>query len=345
MTEKLVTPCPAPKRGLPWELKYDYAIGGWADSTHRGNLSIIRQKYGAAAAVDSFTRVCKEDDRVKNLTNTILTTFFLKGNDVETIGEVIDIWDELTGIESTILERSKFINKRKVVKCPWKTQNKDISDWNIPFMDIVTKTINPKVTFGRPKAMCAGDLHCEYVWKLEENGQSKGEELPIFNKLDTPCASPKRGISWELKYNFAMRNFTDFAKGYVHANRDKYGPSAALEIFDLNCKEGDRVKNLSKLIQQIFNLDGIDAVTIGEVIDVWDEICGYENIIIERSESVNRRKVTKCPWTVKYKDVGNYAWYFKDQMGKGVNPKATLEMPKKMCAGDPYCDYIWRIEE
>jgi len=334
----------AKKMPIPMELKYSFAIGVWT-SEYKGFLYALREKYGAAAALEILGRVYEMGDRVKNLTNTLLTIFNLQDNDAETIGEVLDIWDEFTGIDSTILERSKILNRRKVVKCPFNTEPTDLSDWNLPFMNILTKTINPKVTFERPKAMCAGDLHCEYVWKLEENGQSKGEELPIFRKLETPCAAPRRGIPWELKYNFAMRNFTDFAKGYVHANRDKYGPTAALEIFDMHCKEGDRVKNLSKLIQKIFNLNGNDAVTIGEVIDVWDEICGYENIIIERSETINRRKVTKCPWTVKYKDVGNYAWYFKDQMGKGVNPKATLEMPKKMCAGDPYCDYIWRIEE
>jgi hypothetical protein len=110
-------------------------------------------------------------------------------------------------------------------------------------------------------------------------------------------------------------------------------------------KSGDRVKNVAKLIQKIFNLNGNDCETIGEVLDVWDELCGYESAILERSPTINRRKVTKCPWKVKYKDIGNYAWYFKDQMGKGVNPKATLELQKKMCAGDSYCDYIWRIEE
>ena len=164
-------------------------------------------------------------------------------------------------------------------------------------------------------------------------------------KLETPCAAPKRGIPWDLKYNFAMKGFEDFFRGLMYAIREKYGAAVTLEIFDRWVNDGDRVKDLTNNLRTIFDLKGNDCVTIGEVLDVWDEVCGYESFVIERSPTIYRRKVTKCPWTVKYKDVGNYAWYFKDQMGKGVNPKATLEMPKKMCAGDSYCDYIWRIEE
>ncbi len=70
--------------------------------------------------------------------------------------------------EYTILERSKTINRIKVTKCPWKTEPKDISDWVLIFNNIVNKTINPKATLERPKAMCAGDSYCEYVWKIEE---------------------------------------------------------------------------------------------------------------------------------------------------------------------------------
>ena len=345
MVSKLETPCAAPKRGLPWELKYNFAIGGWTDSAHRGNLYAIREKYGAAAALEIYERACKEDDRVKNLTNTILTIFNIKENDAETIGQWWDIWDEFTGIESTILERSKTINRRKVIKCPFKTGYKDISNWNLTFVNIVTEIINSEAIFDRPKAMCAGDSYCEYIWKLEESTSLKGDVEPLAKKLETPCAAPKRGLSAELKYNFAMKCFTDFSKGRLYAFREKYGAAATLEIFDMLMRKGDRAQNLTNTIRTIFKLEVNDAETIGEVLDIWDEICGYESFILERSKVINRRKVIRCPFKVKYHDIGNYAWPMKDIMGKTVNPNSNLEMRKKMCAGDPYCDYIWRIEE
>ena len=344
MTKKLETPCAAPKRGLPAELKYDYMRGGWTTGA-RAFLYALRKKYGAAAAVNFFERVYTMDDRVKILANTIRTNFNLEDNDAVTIGEVFDIWDELIGIESTILERSKTINRRKVTKCPFKTEPKDVSDWNLPFVNMITMTINPKATLERPKAMCAGDPYCEYVWKVEESTPIKGEVKTGARKLETPCTAPKRGIPWGLKYDFIRSANMDFFKRRLYAVREKYGAAAALEMFERYCNMGDRIKNMTNAIRQIFKLEETDAVTIGEVLDIWDEICGYESFILERSKNINRRKVTGCPWKVAYKDIGDYARPMKDIMGKTVNPKATLEIRKQMCSGDPYCDYIWKIEE
>ena len=107
-------------------------------------------------------------DRIKNLTNFFLTTFKLEGNDCETIGKWWDIWNELMGQETIILERSKTINRARITKCPVKTEYKDINEWDLIFNNIVAKTINPKITVERPKGMCAGDPYCEFIYKIEE---------------------------------------------------------------------------------------------------------------------------------------------------------------------------------
>jgi hypothetical protein len=335
----------AEKMPIPMEAKYQFSIGGWADTAHRGPLYALREKYGAAAALEIFERVCNEGDRVKMLTNTILTIFNPKGNDAETIGEVLDIWDELTGYESIILERSPTINRRKVIKCPFKTGYKDISEWNLPFINILTKTINPKATVERPKAMCAGDSSCEYVWKLEESTLLEGAVEPTAKKLDTPCAAPKRGLPWELKYNFAMRSFEAFFKGMLYAIREKYGATATLELVERVCVEGDRAKNNANLILEVFKIDGNDCETIDKWWDIWGEIFGYEGTTPELSKTLLRYNTTKCPWKTVYKDISDWSLIWTNFIIKTINPKATVERPKAMCAGDPYCDYIYRVEE
>ena len=166
MTKKLETPCAAPKRGLPCEFKYDFAMSGYA-FTMKAWLHVVREEYGAAAALKLYEKISKKGDRIKKLTNTLLTIFNLEGNDAATIGEWFDIFCECAGIDATILERSQTINRVKVTKCPWKTELKDVP-FGVIFMDIGAKTINPKLTVERPKAMCEGDPYCEYVWKLEE---------------------------------------------------------------------------------------------------------------------------------------------------------------------------------
>ena len=343
MTEKMEPPYPARKRGIPLELRYEYAKNAWADAIKALTYE-VREKYGAAAALEIFDMVCNEDDRVKKLTNAIRTLFNLEENDAETLGEVIDIWDEFTGIDSTILERSNTINRRKVTKCPWVTEPRDLSEWFLPFIRIVTKTINPKATLERPKSMCAGDSYCEYVWKLEESTQFKGEEKPMAEKLETPCATPKRGLSWRLKSDFAWRNFTDFThRGFLYAIREKYGAAATLEIWEKYLKMA--VKNLTNLILKVFKIEGNDMEAITKWYDIWGELCGNEYTWLERSKTIARQKFTKCPWKTEHKDISDWGVPFINIVNKTINPKATFQRPKAMCAGDPYCEYVYKIEE
>ena len=109
----------------------------------------------------------KMDDRIKSLTNSLLKIFKIEGNDCETIGEWFDIYFELCGMEGTVLERTKSINRIRITRCPWKTEPKDISDWDT-MPNIVAKTINPKATVEQSSNMCAGNPHCDFVFKIEE---------------------------------------------------------------------------------------------------------------------------------------------------------------------------------
>ena len=118
----------ATKRMIPWELKYDFAIRGYT-SGYRGFLYAIREEYGPAAALKIYEKVCKMDDRIKNLINRILTIFKIDGNDAEAIAECWDIWCELASFKHTWIERSKTIARTKVTECLFKTQPKDISNW------------------------------------------------------------------------------------------------------------------------------------------------------------------------------------------------------------------------
>ena len=152
---------------VPLETKYKFAMGGFA-SAYKGFLELIREEYGAAAALKIYEKYSKKDDRIKNFTNTILTAFKIEGNDCETIGKFWDVWYELTGMKVTVLERSKAINRVKVTKCPLKMEYKDLSDFSLINKEFVFEVINPKATVERPKAMCEGDPYCEYIYKLEE---------------------------------------------------------------------------------------------------------------------------------------------------------------------------------
>jgi hypothetical protein len=320
---------------IPWELKYDNAMRGWAGS-HRGYLYATREKYGPGTALELFVRAQKIGDRVKIFTDTILTIFNLKGNDCETIGESLDIWDELTGTEATVLKRNKIINRRKVTKCPLETGYEDVSDWSLSFFSIMGKTVNPKVTLERPKGKCAGDSYCEYSWKLEENIPIEGTVTNTAKKLEIPR---------ELKYNFAMRGWTSNHKNWLYALREKFGAAAAVDIYERFNEMGARIKNWTNTIRTIFKLEGNDCETIGKCWELWHMLGGQEFTVLERSKTIDRQRITKCPWKTEYKNISEWCNRFNPVIGRTINPKATWEMYSCMCAGDPYCEAVVKIEE
>ena len=157
----------AKKIGVPLEFKYELAMKAWS-SLVKGFMYVVRERHGAAEALACIERLFKMDDRTKNLTTFIKTVFKIEGNDADTIADWFETYHEVTGSESTVLEQSKTFIRRKITKCPFQTGHKDLSDWCKIWGDIVIKTINPKATLERPKAMCAGDPYCENICRIEE---------------------------------------------------------------------------------------------------------------------------------------------------------------------------------
>jgi hypothetical protein len=311
-------------------------MSGWANS-QKGWFYSTREKYGAQVALEIYEKVQLIDDRVKTLTNTILTTFSLEGNDAETIGKAIDILDEITRTEYNILERSSTINRRKVTQCPFKTGYEDVSEWPLIFFNIVSKTINPKATLERPKGMCAGDSYCEYVWKLDESERCKEAVKSVVKELVIP---------WKLKYDIAFKGWVSSLRGYFHAVREKYGATISLEMYERMCRMGDRIKNAANKFRTIFNIEGNDATTIGDVIAIWLQLSGIEYTIPEHSKAISRHLITKCPWATDYKDISDWDLNtFVSIVAKTINSKATVEQHKNMCAGDSYCEFVYKIEE
>lgn len=163
--------------------------------------------------------------------------------------------------------------------------------------------------------------------------------------MTTPCASPKRGIPWELKYKYAIDGYSAILKAFMYGIREKYGAQAAIEMKERIDNMDNRVRRFVTGVIKIFNIEGNDATTIGEVFDVWNELCGQDVIVLERSKTTNSVKVNKCPWTTEPKDLSGWCNSFMNLVGKTINPKTTLEFPQSLCAGDTSCDIVWKIKE
>ena len=156
------------KMPIPWELKYNF-IKGMLTTFFKGVIYEFRKRFGGVATLEFVESVWKREDRVKKMTTTLKDVFKIEGNNIETLQTWWKIYNELLGMNFTILELSKTHSRvRYPTGCAWVTEPEDISDWFFIFSNIINTTINPKATMERVKGICEGEPYCEYVWKIEE---------------------------------------------------------------------------------------------------------------------------------------------------------------------------------
>jgi hypothetical protein len=142
-----------------------------------------------------------------------------------------------------------------------------------------------------------------------------------------------------------MGGWLAFLKAYHYVIREEYGADAVLKLYDRVCRFDDRVKNFTKSILTVFNIKKNDAEAIANFLDIWYELSWWEIEWLERSKTVSRVKITKCPYKTEPKDISGWCSTFFNIAAKTINPKATVEQPIGMCAGDPYCEFVHKIED
>ena len=168
----------------------------------------------------------------------------------------------------------------------------------------------------------------------------------MAKKLEPPYPATKRGLPWEIKYDYVRGMLTTLLKGFLYTIREKYGGPASLEIYEMLEKRFDRLKNMAKDLKDVFKIEGNAIETIMTWWEIIYEIVGVEATWLEVTKTYSRIKITKCPWsTPDPKDISDWEMIFNSIISKVINPKVTVERPKAMCAGDPYCEYIHKLEE
>jgi hypothetical protein len=156
----------------------------------------------------------------------------------------------------------------------------------------------------------------------------------------------KVAIPLELKYNYMKGMVTTLFKAVMYEYREKHGASAALEFFEGVWKRDDRVKNLTTTLKEVFKIEGKDIEAIQKWFDIFWELMGIDGTTIELTKALLRNRIPMgCEWKTKPKDISDWILIFFDIVVKTINPKMTVERPKGMCAGDSYCEYVYKLEE
>ena len=156
----------------------------------------------------------------------------------------------------------------------------------------------------------------------------------------------KMPIPWELKYNFVKGMVTTLFKSVMYEYRAKHGAAAALEFYEGVWKREDRVKNLTNVIRDVFKIDGNDIEALQTWWKIYNDLLGMHFTILELSKTHSRvRYPTGCAWATEPEDISDWCFIFSKIINTTINPNATMERVKGICEGDPYCEYVWRIEE
>lgn len=155
----------------------------------------------------------------------------------------------------------------------------------------------------------------------------------------------KIGIPFEFKYELAMKAWSSMIAGFLYVIREEFNAVTALKLIEILFKRDDRVKNLTNFIKNVFKIEGNDIEALNQWFDIYHELTGFESTTLEQSETSYRNKITKCPFKTGYKDVGDWCKIWCNIVYTTINPKATFERLKGMCAGDPYCEFVNKIEE
>jgi len=152
-------------------------------------------------------------------------------------------------------------------------------------------------------------------------------------------------IPWELKYKFVRGMLTTLFKGFMYEIREECGAAITLKIYESLNKRDDRIKNMTHTLKDVFNIEGNDMDTIVKWWKIYWELTGIESTTLELSKTFWRNRITKCPFKTGYKDISDWDFLLVNIIVKTINPKATYERLKGMCAGDPYCESVWKIKE
>ena len=120
----------------------------------------------------------------------------------------------------------------------------------------------------------------------------------------------------------------------------------------------DSARKMFPLVKERFNIKVEGAIGAAKLVIVAATLLMGPEWEYERVEESKERTVirtTKCAWWEGYKELavdhtlrtcdkgGCHTWVVGGL--NAINPKLTFKLTKALPRGDPYCEYIFRIEE
>ena len=128
-----------------------------------------------------------------------------------------------------------------------------------------------------------------------------------------------------------------------------------MEFLDVVNDKDEVLGKASKQIADNLGLSGDDAKSIVETINTVAVVAMGPEVKFEIVEATAEKVVSRsagCPWWNRMKELGisddlcsvaDPAYF--NGLAKSLNPKVTVSLNKAMPLGDPYCEWIYKLQK
>lgn len=124
------------------------------------------------------------------------------------------------------------------------------------------------------------------------------------------------------------------------------------EIWNVIMTEGGKE---SKAMAQSLDLPASNAAEIDSTLDIISAIIlgpELKGEILEANEDRVIGKITGCPMLNAHRNIGNeptgtpaHCQAFCQSAVESLNPRYTMRYTKRMCTGDPHCEYVVELKD
>ena len=160
-----------------------------------------------------------------------------------------------------------------------------------------------------------------------------------------------KDVPAELRWEIATRAANSQSVVYDMLVREIIGDKID-EIWNLIMAEGGKE---SRALAESLGHPASNAIEIENALDIISTIILGPELIGETLEADEERvvqKMTGCPMLNAHRNIGNapigtpaHCQAFCQSSVENLNPRYTLRYTKRMCTGDPHCEYVIELKK
>ena len=319
-----------------------------AEEYYGGLVKEMYKKYGVEGTQ------CNNDQMMemgKKYVAKSLKNFHIVGNDCRTVAAYFKLVDKI--VFDTDFEVLEDTPRRVVLRgssgCPLSNNPQEelcaeMCENGMGHEVVACQVVNPALTFRNLKLMSAGGESCDMCFELPESAPIADVSVPVsLYKLDETVWTEER------RQKARQRRDWENYGSMVRAIYRRYGKKGLKVVYEVT---SDSAKKYVIMALKNYNLKGNDARTAGGYYRIYHKIIFGNDleIIKDTPKKVIVRNSGFCPLSTNPQEeltpgICLNTMGHENRACKIINPKLKFSIPYLRSAGDPYCEYVFELED